>query len=133
MLQNARVRRAHLCSIKKRIQLLHHGTTGIKMDEISDCLRFVSVDGRIGGLDSLPIFTIKQSLTMKKNMGSTDKTIRLLLAAVFAVLFFTGVVGGLLGYILLALGGIFVLTSLVGFCPLYALVGMSTCPAETHK
>ena len=70
---------------------------------------------------------------MKKNMGSTDKTIRLLLAAVFAVLFFTGVVGGLLGYILLALGGIFVLTSLVGFCPLYALVGMSTCPAETHK
>lgn len=70
---------------------------------------------------------------MKKNMGSTDKTIRLLLAAVFAVLFFTGIVGGILGYILLALGAIFVLTSLVGFCPIYALAGLSTCPAETHK
>ena len=70
---------------------------------------------------------------MKKNMGSTDKTIRLLLAAVFAVLFFTGVVGGILGYILLALGAIFVLTSLVGFCPIYALVGLSTRAVADQK
>ena len=70
---------------------------------------------------------------MKKNMGSTDKIIRLILAAVFAVLFFTGTVTGLLGFVLLALGAIFVLTSLVGFCPIYALVGLNTCPVEQHK
>lgn len=67
---------------------------------------------------------------MKKNVGSTDKIIRILLALVFAALFFTGTVTGILGYVLLALGAIFVLTSLVGFCPIYAVLGMSTCPLE---
>jgi len=70
---------------------------------------------------------------MKQNMGSTDKTIRLILAAVFAVLFFTNAVTGVLGYVLLALGAIFVLTSLVGFCPLYAIVGLNTCPVSERK
>lgn len=70
---------------------------------------------------------------MKKNMGSTDKTIRLLLAAVFAVLFFTGMVSGVLGYILLALAAIFAITSAIGFCPIYALVGLNTCPAEERR
>lgn len=70
---------------------------------------------------------------MKKNMGSTDKIIRILLAIVFASLFFTGTVGGILGYVLLALGAIFVLTSLVGFCPIYAIAGLSTCPVEANK
>lgn len=70
---------------------------------------------------------------MKKNMGSTDKIIRVIFAAVFAALFFTGTVTGLAGYILLALGAIFVLTSLAGFCPIYALVGLSTCPTEPGK
>jgi len=67
---------------------------------------------------------------MKVNVGSTDKIIRILLAAVFAVLFFTGTVSGVLGYVLLALGAIFALTSLIGFCPIYALVGLNTCPAK---
>ncbi len=70
---------------------------------------------------------------MKKNMGSTDKTIRLILAAVFAALFFTGVVTGILGYVLLAFGAIFVLTSVVGFCPIYALVGLNTCPVKQNN
>jgi hypothetical protein len=70
---------------------------------------------------------------MKKNMGSTDKTIRLILAAIFAVLFFTKVVTGVLGFVLLALGTIFALTSLVGFCPIYALVGLNTCPVAERK
>ncbi len=70
---------------------------------------------------------------MKKNMGSTDKVVRLILAAVFAALYFTGNVTGVLGYGLLALGAIFVLTSLVSFCPIYALVGMSTCPVPERK
>lgn len=66
-------------------------------------------------------------------MGSTDKTIRLILAALFAVLFFTNVIGGIVGYVLLALGGIFVLTSLVSFCPIYALVGLNTCPVGERR
>ena len=49
---------------------------------------------------------------MKKNVGSTDKIIRIVLAIVFAALFFTGTVTGVLGYVLLTLGAIFVLTSL---------------------
>ena len=62
-------------------------------------------------------------------MGSADRVIRILLAAVFAALYFTGTVSGTLGYVLLGLGGVFVLTSLVSFCPLYALVGLS-CPVK---
>jgi hypothetical protein len=70
---------------------------------------------------------------MKKNMGSTDKTIRLILAALFAVLFFTKIVTGVLGFVLLALGAIFVLTSFIGFCPIYAIVGVNTCPVAERK
>ena len=67
---------------------------------------------------------------MKKNMGSIDKIIRLIIAAVIGVLFFTNIISGTLGIILLALAGIFVLTSVISFCPLYTLVGASTCPKE---
>ena len=67
---------------------------------------------------------------MKKNMGSTDKTIRIALAIIFAVLYFTNVVTGTLGLILLILGGIFLLTSFVSFCPLYAPFGLSTCKTK---
>lgn len=67
---------------------------------------------------------------MKKNMGSADKIIRLVLAAVFAVLYFTGTVTGTVGIILLVLGAVFVLTSLISFCPLYPIFGISTCPAK---
>lgn len=64
---------------------------------------------------------------MKKNMSSADRVIRVILAAVFAVLYFTGTVTGTLGLVLLVLGGVFALTSLVSFCPLYAIFGISTC------
>ena len=67
---------------------------------------------------------------MKKNMGSTDKIIRILIAIVIAALFFTNVISGTLGMVLLVLEGVFVLTSLISFCPLYTLFGMSTCPKE---
>lgn len=67
---------------------------------------------------------------MKKNMGSMDRIIRLVLAALFVILFATNVVTGTLGYVLLALAGIFTLTSLISFCPLYTLIGLSTCPKE---
>lgn len=67
---------------------------------------------------------------MKKNMGSADRIIRILIAAVFAVLYFTGTVSGTLGLVLLILGAVFVLTSLVSFCPLYAIFGMNTCATK---
>jgi hypothetical protein len=67
---------------------------------------------------------------MKKNMGSTDKIIRVVVAIVFAGLYFSGTVVGTMGYVLLALGCIFVLTSVVSFCPIYAIVGLNSCPVE---
>jgi hypothetical protein len=67
---------------------------------------------------------------MKKNMGSADKIVRIILAAVFATLFFTGTVTGILGIVLVILGGVFLATSLISFCPLYSIFGMSTCPTK---
>ena len=67
---------------------------------------------------------------MKKNMGSADRIIRIVAAIVFAVLYFTGTVTGAFGIILIVLGGIFVVTSLIGFCPLYTLVGINSCPKK---
>jgi hypothetical protein len=67
---------------------------------------------------------------MKTNVGSTDKIIRIVLAVVFAALYFTGTVTGTLGMVLLVLGGVFLATSLIGFCPLYTLVGMNTCAVK---
>jgi hypothetical protein len=67
---------------------------------------------------------------MKKNMGSADKVIRLLLAALFIILFVFNVVSGFFGYVLLILGLIFILTSLVSFCPLYAMFGIRTCKTK---
>jgi uncharacterized membrane protein len=63
---------------------------------------------------------------MKKNMGTIDKVIRILIAAVFAILFFTHVITGILGIVLIALAVIFVLTSFLSFCPLYLPFGLST-------
>lgn len=67
---------------------------------------------------------------MKPNMGTADRIIRVLLAAVFAYLYFSGTVTGTLGLVLVIAGGVFVLTSLVSFCPLYTLLGITTCPAK---
>lgn len=63
---------------------------------------------------------------MKKNMGTIDKVIRILVAVVFAVLFFMQVITGVIGIILLVLAGVFVLTSMISFCPLYWPFGIST-------
>lgn len=63
---------------------------------------------------------------MKKNMGAADRIIRLLAAAVFAYLFFAGIVTGVIGIVLVILAGVFVLTSLIGFCPLYTIFGLNS-------
>ncbi len=64
---------------------------------------------------------------MKTNMGPQDKTIRIIIAVIIAVLFFTKVISGTLAIVLLVVAGIFVLTSLIGFCPLYSILGVNTC------
>ncbi|MFP4846255.1 DUF2892 domain-containing protein [Winogradskyella sp. PE311] len=64
---------------------------------------------------------------MKKNMGTADRVIRIVIAAIVGVLYFKGIITGTLGIILLVLAGIFVLTSLISFCPLYAPFGIKTC------
>ena len=68
--------------------------------------------------------------SMKKNMGGVDKVIRMIVALLFVVLYFTGVVEGTVGIILLVLAAVFVLTSLISFCPLYLPFGISTCRKE---
>ena len=64
---------------------------------------------------------------MKANMGSLDKAIRVILAIVFAMLYITKTVEGTVGLVLLVLGGVFLLTSVISFCPLYTIFGINTC------
>ncbi len=70
---------------------------------------------------------------MKKNMGSTDRVIRFIIAAIIAVLYFTNLISGTLGLVLLVLAGVFVLTSFISFCPLYAPFGLSSCSVKDKK
>jgi len=67
---------------------------------------------------------------MKKNMGTLDKTLRILVAFAFIALYFTHVLTGVLGIILLVFAGIFILTSIISVCPLYPLFGMNTRKKE---
>ncbi len=64
---------------------------------------------------------------MKKNMGKIDKTVRVLIAIVVGILYFTGTISGTLGIVLMALSAVFLLTSLLNFCPLYVPFGINTC------
>lgn len=67
---------------------------------------------------------------MKKNMGTTDKIIRIAVAAVIGFLYYNGTISGTLGIVLMGLAGIFVLTSFISFCPLYAPFGLNTCAVK---
>jgi hypothetical protein len=67
---------------------------------------------------------------MKKNMGSADKMIRLALAVLMVALYYTEVVTGTLGIVLIVLASVFALTSFMSFCPLYTLVGINTCAVK---
>jgi hypothetical protein len=67
---------------------------------------------------------------MKKNMGNTDKGIRVLLAIGVSLLYFFNIIEGTLAYVLMGLGIVFVLTSFISFCPLYAPFGISTCKTK---
>ncbi|HRO42719.1 MAG TPA: DUF2892 domain-containing protein [Flavipsychrobacter sp.] len=63
---------------------------------------------------------------MEKNMGTTDKTVRMLIVVVIAVLYFTNTISGTLAIVLGILAVVFVLTSFISFCPLYLPFGINT-------
>jgi len=70
---------------------------------------------------------------MKKNMGSTDKGIRIIAAIAIALLYYFDVISGTLAYVLMAIAIIFLITSFVSFCPLYAPFGWNTCKTKKDK
>lgn len=70
---------------------------------------------------------------MVKNVGTTDKVIRIAVALVLIVLYFTGVVTGLFGTIALVGAGVLIGTSLFSFCGLYTVIGVNTCSIEQKK
>ena len=70
---------------------------------------------------------------MKTNMGSIDRVVRIVIAAVVAGLYFTNILTGTVAIVLLAISGIFVLTSFVSFCPIYAIFGMNSCAVKKQE
>ena len=64
---------------------------------------------------------------MKNNMGLTDRIVRVIIAAIIGILYFSGMLSGTLGIVLMVVAAVFVLTSLLGFCPLYSPFGLNTC------
>ena len=67
---------------------------------------------------------------MKKNMGFADRAIRLIIAAALVLLYSKGIISGTLGTLGLVFAGVFALTSLVQFCPLYPLLGINTAKKQ---
>lgn len=70
---------------------------------------------------------------MIKNLGSVDKGIRIFLAVVLTTLYLTDVITGTLGLVLIGLSVLFVLTSLISFCPVYLPFGLSTLRRKLHS
>jgi hypothetical protein len=69
---------------------------------------------------------------MKKNMGAADRITRLVIAAIIAFLYFTNVITGTLGIVLVIIAAVFVATSLISFCPLYTILGINSCKTKTN-
>lgn len=64
---------------------------------------------------------------MKKNIGSTDKILRILGAIIILALSYFGVISGTIAIVLLVVGAVFLLTSLLNICPIYSIFGINTC------
>jgi K+-transporting ATPase A subunit len=64
---------------------------------------------------------------MKTNMGSMDRMVRMFIAVILGLSAFMGMITGVWAIVAYAVTAVFLLTSLVGFCPLYAVFGISTC------
>jgi len=63
---------------------------------------------------------------MKKNMGTVDRVLRIIVALAIIVLFYLNIISGTLAIILLVFSAVFILTGFVSFCPLYLPFGIST-------
>ncbi len=63
---------------------------------------------------------------MKTNMGSIDKIIRVIVSILLVILFSTDVIQGTMGWVVIAIAAVFTLTSIVGYCPIYSIFGIST-------
>jgi hypothetical protein len=72
-------------------------------------------------------YKLSKLYIMKKNMGSADKSIRIIIALAIAALYYFNVIDGTLAYVLMALALVFLLTSFISFCPLYLPFGLNTC------
>ncbi|MFD2145734.1 MULTISPECIES: YgaP family membrane protein [Mucilaginibacter] len=69
---------------------------------------------------------------MKKNMGITDRVLRVIAAVAIIVLYYTSVISGILAIILLIVAAIFIVTSFISFCPLYYPFGIKTVKTNAH-
>lgn len=70
---------------------------------------------------------------MKPNMGGADRIVRLFVAILIVIVFFKGIITGILGIVLLIFAAIFVVTSLIKYCPLYSLFNLNTCHNKNKK
>lgn len=67
---------------------------------------------------------------MKRNMGAADQAIRLLVAVIIIITYFSNIITGNAGIVLLSLAGVFMITSFAGFCPFYSLLNINTSEAK---
>ncbi|HKK09718.1 MAG TPA: DUF2892 domain-containing protein [Bacteroidales bacterium] len=67
---------------------------------------------------------------MNANVGTTDKVIRFIIAAAAAAVILTNTLTGTWAIVAGVVGGIMLITGLTGFCGLYKVFGMSTCPMK---
>lgn len=70
---------------------------------------------------------------MKKNMGTADRITRIVVAGAIAVLYYQGILRGIPAVVLITLAAVFLLTSIVGLCPLYSLFKITTCPVKEDR
>ena len=70
---------------------------------------------------------------MKKNMGSADRIVRILLAVIIATLYYGGYISGALGIVLIIVAVVFAVTSFVSVCPAYLPFGINTCSTKEKK
>lgn len=70
---------------------------------------------------------------MTKNEGTLDRIIRVLIGSTLAILFFTGILSGVLGYISVILGTILLVTGITGFCGIYTILGINTCTIKNQE
>jgi hypothetical protein len=68
---------------------------------------------------------------MKINMGVADKLIRIALAFLVAILYYTDIIDGTFALVFAVVAIIFILTSFISFCPLYVPFGINTCAKKT--